>query len=144
MRFIDSGFDNILLDEKSCKNILILNILYKTFMGKKLWRIWFGKIDGFITIDDGIRFLVLLKCNEIYDRIRYLINKKSGITDSINHNLARIRTDSYHSLPIEKILTFFNVIILLKSVVNEYENNYYCNIFWEKSLYKDKFTTWFF
>ena len=28
MRFIDSGFDNILLDEKSCKNLLILNILW--------------------------------------------------------------------------------------------------------------------
>ena len=106
MRFIDSGFNNILLDEKSCKNLLIFHTLYKTSMGKKLWRIWFGKIDGFITVDDGIRYLVLLKCNEIYDKIRYIINKKSGITDSINHNLARIRIDSYHSLPIEKYWFF--------------------------------------
>ena len=36
MRFIDSDFNNILLDEKSCENLLIFNILYKTFMGKKL------------------------------------------------------------------------------------------------------------
>ena len=35
MRFIDSDFNNILLDEKSCENLLIFNILYKTFMGKK-------------------------------------------------------------------------------------------------------------
>ena len=54
MRFIDSDFNNILLDEKSCENLLIFNILYKTFMGKKQWRISFGKIDGFIKIGDGI------------------------------------------------------------------------------------------
>ena len=44
--------------------------------------------------------------------------KKSGITDSINHNFARIRIDSYNSLPIEQTLTFHNVIILPKLVVN--------------------------
>ena len=37
--------------------------------------------------------------------------KKIGVTFSINHNFARIRIDSYNSLPIEKILTFHNVII---------------------------------
>ena len=42
--------------------------------------------------------------------------KKKGITDSINHNSARIRTDSYNSLPIEKILTFCDVIILVKLI----------------------------
>ena len=28
-------------------------------MGEKPLRIWFGKIDGFINIDNGIRYLVL-------------------------------------------------------------------------------------
>ena len=56
---------------------------------------------------------------------------KSGITDSINHNFARIRIDSYDSLPIEKILSCHNVIILTKSLVNKNKNeNYY--IFLEK------------
>ena len=45
--------------------------------------------------------------------------KKTGITDRINYNFAKIRIVSYNSLPIEKILTFHNVIILIKSVVNE-------------------------
>ena len=40
----------------------------------------------------------------IHNRIRYLISKESGITDIINHNFARIRIDSYNSLPIEKTL----------------------------------------
>ena len=42
-----------------------------------------------------------------------------------------------NSLPIEKILTFHNVVILIKSVVNENKNHYY-NIFLEKGSYKDK------
>ena len=70
--------------------------------------IWFEKIDGFIKIHNGIRCLVLFaseKYNAIYNRIRYLVSKKSGITDSINNNFARIRIDSYNSLPIEKVLT---------------------------------------
>ena len=57
--------------------------------------------------------------------------KKIGVTFSINHNFARIRIDSYNSLPIENILTFHNVIILIKSVVNENKNNYYLNTFLE-------------
>ena len=39
---------------------------------------------------------------ETCDRIRYLISEKSCITDSINHSFARIRIDSYNSLPIKK------------------------------------------
>ena len=54
--------------------------------------------------------------------------KKSGSKDSINYNFARIRIDSCNSLPTEKILTFRNVIILIKSVVNKVQNKYYYNI----------------
>ena len=46
-----------------------------------------------------------------------------GTINSINHNFARIRIDSYNSLHIEKLLTFHNVIILIKSVVNKNKNN---------------------
>ena len=35
-------------------------------------------------------------------------------------------------LPIEKALSFHNVTILIKSVVNENKNHYYYNIFLEK------------
>ena len=33
---------------------------------------------------------------------KYLISKKSGITNSINHNFGKIRIDSYNSLPFKK------------------------------------------
>ena len=49
-----------------------------------------------------------------------------------------MRVDSYNSLPIKKILTFHNVIILIKSVVNKNKNKYYYHIFLEKGLNKDK------
>ena len=102
-RDIDSR--NILLDEEIYKNILIYDISYKTFMGSKPLRIWFDKIDGFIKIYDGIRYFVTLDhswFDEICNSIKYLISEKSGITYSINYNFARIRIDSYNSLPIEK------------------------------------------
>ena len=45
-------------------------------MGAKPLRIRFNKIDGFVKIYDGIRYLVLYdykRYNTINDRIRYLI-----------------------------------------------------------------------
>ena len=86
-------------------------------MGSKPLGIMFDKIDGFMKIYDGIRYLVLFGhswYDKICDKIKYLKSEKSGITDSINHNFARNRIDSYNSLPIEKMLTFHNVIILTK------------------------------
>ena len=35
----------------------------------------------------------------------------------------------------EKISTFYNIIMLIKSVVNKNKNGYYYNIFLEKDLY---------
>ena len=81
---IDSS--DILLDEKLCKekyeNILIYHISYKTSIGAKPLHIRFDKIDGFIQIHDKVRYLVLFDysyCDEICDKIKYLISEKSGI-----------------------------------------------------------------
>ena len=79
----DFDLDNILIDEKSHKNILIYDILYKTLFDPKPLRIRFDKVDGFIRIYDGIRYLILFgteKNEAFYDRIRYIISIKSGIT----------------------------------------------------------------
>ena len=82
-------------------------------------------------------------CNKICDKIKYLISEKSGITDSINHNFGNLKIDSYNSLTIEKILSFY-VIILIKSVVNGNKNEYYHNVFLENGSYKDKSNTEYF
>ena len=54
--------------------------------------------------------------------------------------IARIRIDSYNSLPIEKTLNFHNVIIIFGSVVNKNINCYF-NIFLEKGSHEGKSNT---
>ena len=43
-----------------------------------------------------------------------------------------MKFDSYDSLPLEKILSFHNILILIKSVFNKDKNNYRYKIFLEK------------
>ena len=128
MRVVDIDFNNILLEEKTYKNPLCIR---------------FDEIVGFIKVYSGIRCLVLLEYNEIYDKIKCLISEQSDITDNIDCSFARIRIDSHKSLPIEKILIFYNAIILIKSVVNELKINYY-TIFSENGLFKDNSNTEYF
>ena len=96
--------------------------MYKTPAGPKPLRIRFYKIDGLIIVLDGENKRLTLfdyrLFNKICDKIKYLISKKSGITNS-NHNFGKIKIDSYNSLPIKKILTFHNVIIPIILVVNK-------------------------
>ena len=83
-------------------------------------------MDGLIKFVKGLNVLQVKKCD---------------ITNNINHNFGKIRVDSYNYLPVERMLTFHDVIILIKSVVNNDKNNYHYNIFLEKGLYKDKSNT---
>ena len=84
------------------------------------------------------RYLVLFgpeKYDDSYNRIRYLISLKSGITYIFSHYLfAKIKVESYDSLPIEKKLTLHDIIIQIKSVLNEDKNHYYYKIFSRKLL----------
>ena len=75
--------DNILIDEKTYENVLVYNTSYKSLIDSEPLRIRFYKIDGFIRVYDGTRYLVLFeseKYDSIYNKIRYLISVKSGIT----------------------------------------------------------------
>ena len=71
----DFDLDSISIGEKSYKNILVYNISYETLIDAKPLRIRFDKIDGFMRVTDGSRYLVLFdgeKYDFIYNRIRYL------------------------------------------------------------------------
>ena len=101
----DYDLDNILIDEKSCENILVYSISYKSLIDFKPLRIRFNNIDGFIRVYDGVRYLVLFRSEKydfIYNRIRCLISVKNGITYVIPHNYAIINVDTYDPLPLEK------------------------------------------
>ena len=120
MEYFD--FNNILIDEKSHENVLIYDIAYKNLIGPKPLGIRFDKIDGFIRIYDRTTYLVLVgpeKYDASCNRIRYLMSLKSPIIYISSHYFSKIKVDSYDSLPIEKILTLHNVIILIKSVLNK-------------------------
>ena len=65
----DINVYNILLDGKSCANILVYSILYKKFMDAKPLRIRFDKIDGIIKIQNGTRYLDLDNSYGINSRI---------------------------------------------------------------------------
>ena len=128
--------DNILIDKKSHKNILIYDISCKTSNGAKHLRIRFDKIDGFIKIYNAIRYLVLHgpeKYDSIYNRIRYFIGPKSGITYIFSRYFPRIKVNSYDSLPIEKILTLHNVIIPIKLFLNKDKITATIRYFWRNA-----------
>ena len=100
MRVTDIDFSHILLSKRSNKTYgkkLFYVLSYQIFMGPKQLLISFDKIDRFIKIHDGIRYLVLFG-SRLYDvnhnKIRYLVNDKSGITDSISHNYIVIGKES--------------------------------------------------
>ena len=59
MIFEDFDFDNISVDIKSYKTILIYNISNKMLIGVKSLLIRFNKIDGFIRVYNVTRYLVL-------------------------------------------------------------------------------------
>ena len=69
---------------------------HKTSVGPKPLRIRFDKIDAFIRIYDGTRYLVLFgseKYDAIYHRIRYLISLESSITYVFSRYYAKIKVD---------------------------------------------------
>ena len=132
------NFNNILIDEKSYKNILVYNMSYKILIGAKPLRIRFNEVGGFIRIFDGTRYLVLFgpeECDVIFNRIRYLIGVNSSITYVISHYYAKIKVDLYNFLLLEKTLKF-HYVKLTKSIFNKEKNIYYYNIFLEKGSYE--------
>ena len=97
----------------------------------------FDKIDEFSRVFNATKFLVLFgpkRYDAIYNKIRYLIGVKSDTTYDLSHYYAKIKVDSYDSLPVEKTLTLHNVIMHINSVLNK-DQNHYDNIFLEKFSY---------
>ena len=133
----DFDFDNILLDEKSYKNFLIYSISNKTLVGAKPLCIWFNKVDRFIRVYDGSRYLVLFgleKYDVIYYRIKYLISQKRWYSTCFSYNYAKNKIDSVNDLTLEETLTLHNVITIFKSVLNKNQSHYHYNIFFKKNI----------
>ena len=116
----------LIIDEKSYKNILVYDISHKTLFGSRRFCIRFDEVDGLLKVYDGVRYLALFgsgKDDGIYNRIRSY-KSKSGSAYVSSHYYAKVKTDFYNSLPLENTLTFCNIIILIKSVLNKDKNHY--------------------
>ena len=114
---------------------MVYDISYKTLIGSKPLRIKLDKIDGILRSFDGTRYLTFFGTevyDAIYNRIGYLISLESSITYVFLTILRKLKLIAMILLPIEKILTLYNVIILIKSVINKSKNHYYYKIFLEK------------
>ena len=114
---------------------MVYDISYKTLIGSKPLRIKLDKIDGLLRSFDGTRYLTFFDTevyDAIYNRIGYLISLESSITYVFLTILRKLKLIAMILLPIEKILTLYNVIILIKSVINKSKNHYYYKIFLEK------------
>ena len=61
----DFGLDNFLIDQKSYKNFLVYNISYKPLIDAKSLLIRFSKVNGFITVYDGTRYLVSFRAESM-------------------------------------------------------------------------------
>ena len=88
----DFYIDKVSLDEKSYKNLLTYEVLYKTLISVKALSVVFDKVYRFITDYDGNKYLVLFrteKHNVIFDRIGYVIGMKSGATYVFSHNYTK-------------------------------------------------------
>ena len=108
-------------------------------IGAKPLRIMFYKVHRFIKDYDGTKYLILFSPKEydaFFDRIRYLIGLKSGISCVDSHNYAKIKIDSDDHLALEKKASLHDVVILIKSVFNKNHNQYYHKTFLEKCSYQ--------
>ena len=65
----------------------------------------FNKIHGFIRDYDGTKYLLLYgpeNYDAIFDRVRYFVRLKSGITYVDSFNYTKIKIDSVDGLLLEK------------------------------------------
>ena len=84
----DLDLDNILLDEKSCEDILIYDITYKTPYCAKPLHIGFSKVDRYIENINSTKYDE--KYEIIFDRIRHVL-LKSNIQTFILINIQRLK-----------------------------------------------------
>ena len=80
-----------------------------------------NKVNGFIRNHAGIKYLALFgseKNDIVFDRVRYLLGLKIGVTYVDCCNYAKIKIDSDDDLSLEK--TLHNVVILINSVFNNH------------------------
>ena len=118
------------------ENINSVNLLYLII----------GEVDGYIEEKNGNKYLILAsrdRNNEVletytklWDKIKYLIKTinggKSGEYEKV---FMRINFNSDDNLPLNKILKFHNLTVIVRSVFEE-DGKYYSQGFLDECLYE--------
>ena len=147
-----NNFDakNFQLDKKSVMDIIIYYIDYVTkkteynINSVNLLYLFISELDGFIDEKNGNKYLnitltdsnndVSIKHAEIWNGIKNQIKKINN--DSVveyNKDYMKIKFDSDDNLPLNKVLKFHAVIIIIRSVF-ERDGKYYRQIFLDDAL----------
>ena len=146
----NSDDKNLKLDKKSAMDINIYYIGYVTKKPKyninsiNPLYLYINELEGFIDEKNGNKYLnisltdsnndVLIKYAEFWNGIKNKIKKINN--DSVveyDKDYAKIKFDTYDNLPLNKVLKFNAVIIIIRSVF-EKDGKYYPQIFLDDAL----------
>ena len=149
-------FDQNLLkiDKKSYKNIDIYYIGYIAIKNISACKsinsvnpLYFivGKADGHIEKENGNKYLVfdstdknkevLKKYTELWDEIKNLIKTIDDKPSEYGKDFLKIRFNSDDNLPLNKLLQFHMLTIIVRSVFEE-DGKYYPQVFLDEYLYE--------
>ena len=145
--------NNIKIDEKPYKDILIYYIGYVTIEDLKyvkihilnpLYRI-FSKVNGYFEEILKNWYLMLVHTNEskdkikkyeeLWSKIRDLIRLITKNSDDYDEKYMKIKFSSDDELPLNKTIEIFCMIIVVRAVFKE-NNKYYPQVFLDEYLYK--------
>ena len=141
------------LDKKSSMDI---NIYYIAYVTKKteyninsvnLLYLLIKKLDGFIDEKEGNKYLnitltnsnndVLIKYAEVWSGIKDQIKKiNNNSVGEYDKDYMKIKFDSDDNLPLNKVLKFHVLTIIIRNVF-EKDGKYYSQIFLDDSLYDE-------
>ena len=113
---------------KNYMEIFWFMTLYKTLIGAEPPNARSDKVDRFIRVYSRTRYLVIFgpeKYDVIYNKIRYLVSQKIGITYAFSHNYAKIKIGPNGFLLLERALNLYNFIILIKLVFDKNQNHHF-------------------
>ena len=126
--------DNIRIDEKSYKNILIYSIGYVTIKDSKYLKVnsvnplyfIFNKVNGYFEEINGNKYLTLVpiseskekikKYEELWSKIRDLIRSITKNSDDYDEKYMKINFNSDDKLPVNKTIEVPNITIVVRAI----------------------------
>ena len=132
--------NNITIDEKSYKNILIYYIAYVTIKYSKYLKVnsvdplylIFGKVNGHFEEINGNKHLKLAPINESKEKIKKYEKLWIKIRDLVR-SITMLKSND--ELPLNKTIEIYTMTIVVRAVFHK-NNKYYPQVFLDECLYK--------